>query len=80
MTLRKYHQILSSFFMALLMSGIMSFVISIYNVGMVSHIITVWIQAWGFAFIVAFPTVVIVSPIVHKLVSYILNDESDNFR
>jgi hypothetical protein len=32
---RKYHKIVFSFFMALFMSGLMSFAISIFNVGMV---------------------------------------------
>jgi hypothetical protein len=74
---RKHHKIVFSFFMALLMSGIMSFVISVFNVGMVTNIITIWLQAWGFAFIVAFPTINIVSPVVHKLVSLVLHEESD---
>ncbi|MFT7389181.1 MAG: hypothetical protein ACI8VC_002446 [Candidatus Endobugula sp.] len=75
---RKYQQIVFSFAMALLMSGIMSFVISIFNVGMVANIVTIWLQAWGFAFVVAFPTVIIVSPVVHKLVSLVLHDATDN--
>jgi len=75
---RKYQQIVFSFAMALLMSGIMSFVISIFNVGMVANIVTIWLQAWGFAFVVAFPTIIIVSPVVHKLVSLVLHDVTDN--
>jgi hypothetical protein len=72
---RKHHKIVFSFFMALLMSCIMSFVISIFNVGMVANIITIWLQAWSFAFMVAFPTIMIISPIVHKLVSIVLHEE-----
>ena len=74
---RKHHKVVFSFFMALLMSGIMSFVISVFNVGMVTNIITIWLQAWGFAFIIAFPTIIIVSPVVHKLVSLVLHEESN---
>jgi hypothetical protein len=74
---RKHHKVVFSFFMALLMSGIMSFVISVFNVGMVTNIITIWLQAWGFAFIVAFPTIIIVSPVVHKLVALVLHEESN---
>jgi hypothetical protein len=75
---RKYHRIVFSFFMALLMSCIMSFVISVFNVGLVSNIITIWLKAWSFAFIVAFPTIMMVSPIVHKLVALVLHEESRN--
>ncbi|MEW6984146.1 DUF2798 domain-containing protein [Colwelliaceae bacterium 6471] len=74
---RKHHKLVFSFFMALLMSGIMSFVISVFNVGMVANIITIWLQAWSFAFIVAFPTIIIISPLVHKLVALVLHEESN---
>ncbi len=75
---RKHHKIVFSFFMALLMSCIMSFVISVFNVGMVSNIIDIWLNAWGFAFLVAFPAIIIVSPIVHKLVNIVLHEEKDS--
>ena len=74
---RKYHKIVFSFFTALFMSGVMSFAISVFNVGMVSNIIAIWLQAWSFAFFIAFPTIIIISPIVHKLVSLVLHEESD---
>jgi uncharacterized membrane protein YjjB (DUF3815 family) len=72
---RKYQRVVFSFFMALLMSGIMSFVISVFNVGLVSNIISIWLQAWSFAFVVAFPTILVVAPLVHKLVAMVLQDE-----
>jgi len=75
---RKHHKTVFSFFMALLMSCIMSFVISVFNVGMVSNIIAIWLKAWSFAFIVAFPTIIVVSPIVHKLVTLVLHEEESS--
>jgi hypothetical protein len=44
---------------------------------MVSNIIAIWLQAWSFAFFIAFPTIIIISPIVHKLVSLVLHEEND---
>ena len=78
MILRKHHKIVFLFFMALLMSGIMSFVISVFNVGMVTNIITIWLKAWVFAFMVALPTIIIVSPVVNKLVSLVLHEDSNS--
>ena len=72
---RKYHRIVFSFFMALLMSCIMSFVICVFNVGLVSNIIHIWLSAWAFAFTVAFTAITIISPLVHKLVSLVLKEE-----
>lgn len=57
--------------MAFLMSGIMSLVISIFNVGLIDGIMMIWLKAWAFAFVVAFPTVIAVSPVVRKLVAIV---------
>tara|TARA_B100000809_G_scaffold62734_1_gene59483 strand:+ start:438 stop:602 length:165 start_codon:yes stop_codon:yes gene_type:complete len=51
----------------------MSLVISIFNVGLVEGIITIWLKAWGFAFVVAFPTIVVISPIVRRLVNMVVD-------
>jgi len=72
----KYTSYVFSFFMALLMSCIMSFVISVFNVGMIDGILLIWLKAWSFAFVVAFPTVLMVSPLVRKLVSVVVDSEA----
>lgn len=61
--------------MSLLMSCIMSLVICVYNVGWASNIVSIWLNAWLFAFAVAFPTIIAVSPLVNKLVSLVLRGE-----
>lgn len=69
---KKYQHIVFAFFMALLMSCLMSLVITLFNVGPVSNLLSLWLQAWGVAFIVAFPAVVIVSTMVRKLVVWVI--------
>lgn len=70
---KKYTNIVFSFFMSLLMSCIMSLVISVFNVGLVEEIVAIWLKAWGFAFVVAFPTIIVVSPAVRRLVSAVVD-------
>ena len=70
----KRRPLIFSFFMALFMSGIMSFVLTVFNVGIVANILTLWLQAWGLAFVVALPTSAVLAPFVDKLVSIILGD------
>lgn len=74
----KYTPYVFSFFMALLMSCLMSLVISIYNVGLVDDIVSIWLKAWVFSFFVAFPAVIIVSPVVRKLVNLVVDVGKDN--
>ncbi len=68
----KYTHYVFSFFMALLMSCIMSFVITVFNVGLIDNLFFIWLKAWGFAFMVAFPTINVVAPIVRKLVTLVV--------
>lgn len=63
----KYRAVVFAFFMALFMSGFMSLVISIFNIGLATNIINIWLKAWVFAFCVAFPSVVMVAPLVHRI-------------
>ncbi len=53
----------------------MSLVISIFNVGLVDNILHVWLHAWGFAFVVAFPTVMVVAPTVKRLVELVIHKD-----
>lgn len=54
----------------------MSFVLSVFNVGFINTILNIWLKAWGLAFIVAFPVVLLVSPPVRKLVNLVIKNES----
>jgi hypothetical protein len=74
MMLPKRRPLIFSFFMAVFMSGIMSFVLTVFNVGIVANLLTLWLQAWGLAFIVALPTITVLAPFVDKLVSIVLGE------
>ncbi|WP_144394664.1 DUF2798 domain-containing protein [Pleionea sediminis] len=66
---------LVSFFMALFMSGIMSLVITVFNIGITSDLFVKWLNAWGFAFAVALPTIFVIAPLVRKLVTLLIAKE-----
>ncbi|MEH6345984.1 MAG: DUF2798 domain-containing protein [Bermanella sp.] len=69
---KKYQPLAYAFFMALLMSCFMSLVISVFNEGLAENVLSIWMKAWGFAFLVAFPTVTLVSPLVSKFVAILM--------
>lgn len=59
------------FVMPLILSIFMSFIVSgiatLRAVGFADHLLELWMSAWGVSWIVAFPTLLIVLPIVRKL-------------
>ena len=72
---KKYQHFVFVFFMALFMSCIMSFFISLFNVGLVENVLYIWLKDWCFAFFVAFPVVLLISPMVRKLVDILIKNE-----
>jgi len=73
---QKYKDVAFAFFMSL----IMSLVISIFNTGigengLADNIIVIWLQDWLFAFVIALPTILLISSIVVWLVSLVVQTE-----
>lgn len=68
----KYQHFVVGFFMSFLMSAIMSFVISLINLGWEQTTWSIWLHAWFMAFVVAFPVILLVGPIVRKLVAWVV--------
>lgn len=63
----KYYRFVYSFFMSLMMSCFMSFVITLFNLGWNESFFQIWCHSWAFAFIVAYPTVLCFGPIVKRI-------------
>ena len=71
---RKFHRLVFAFFMSFIMSCVMSFAISLANVGLVENFFWVWMDAWFFGFFVAFAGVFTVSPLVNWLTEGVLQE------
>ncbi|MEI7942181.1 MAG: DUF2798 domain-containing protein [Candidatus Riflemargulisbacteria bacterium] len=68
---QKSGQILQAFIMALLLPAIMLFVITAINVGFTSQFFKIWIHNYIIAAIVAFPLIIVISPLIKKFISKI---------
>ena len=73
---KKYEVLLFSLIMAILMTGLMSFFVTLFNMGLVENFIFIWLQAYWKAFLIAFPTVLIIVPYVRKFVVYSIEGKS----
>jgi hypothetical protein len=65
---KKYELGVFAFLMSILMSGIMSFFVTLLNIGIREDVFIRWISAWGASFFIAFPIAFFVTPVVRKLV------------
>lgn len=71
----KYRSTVFALCMSLLMSGVMSLVITLLNLGPSLRVTLPWLRAWAFSFVIAFPTILLVTPAVHLLVGSIVADD-----
>ena len=69
---KKYEFLLFSFLMALFMSGFMSLIVTVINLGFIDGILIVWLEAYWKAFLVAFPTIFFIVPKVRKIVTLVI--------
>jgi len=72
MIAKKYEALVFAFVMGAFMSGFMSLVITFINLGLVDNFIEMWLGAYWKAFVIAFPTILMVIPQVRKVVGVLI--------
>lgn len=63
----KYVNFVLPFILSCLMSGIISFVNLAHHLGWVDGLFHLWLSSWLFSWCIAFPTVLILLPIVRRI-------------
>ena len=59
-------------FLSIMMSAIVSFIATLKVMGFSSDLLGHWLQAWGISWIVAFPILFVVLPLVRKLAGLVV--------
>ncbi len=65
-------EIIMPLLLSVLMTLIISLVTSIFSLGVVGFSADKWLSAWGLSWLIAFPTLLIVLPLVRKLTKSII--------
>ncbi|WP_229801581.1 DUF2798 domain-containing protein [Halioglobus japonicus] len=52
----------------------MSLIICLLNFGLIENILLIWLKSWGTAFLIAYPVVLLINPLVSKLVNLVIKD------
>jgi hypothetical protein len=77
MVAQKHQSLLFAFFMALLMSGIMSLALSLsVHDGSIQNLMWHWLKDWHLSFWVAMPTTLLVTPVVKKLTALLVKPDN----
>ncbi|OFI34274.1 DUF2798 domain-containing protein [Alteromonas lipolytica] len=71
----RFAPIVFSLFMAFFMSGIMSLVVTTINIGFVDELAVRWLNSWPMTFAIAWPTIMLVAPMVKRIVGRLIMQE-----
>ncbi len=58
--------------LSILMTCIVSAVSTLRNIGLVEGVAGHWLQAWGLSWLIAFPTLLLVLPLVRRIVGLLV--------
>ena len=68
----RYTGIVMPLLLSIFMSGVVSFVSTLHGVGMAHGLLHTWLGAWGWSWMIAFPTVLVVLPAARRLTHLIV--------
>lgn len=68
----KAMHIVMPFILSIFMSAIISFVSTVKAIGLAPDILLSWLKAWGLSWVVAFPVLLVVLPVVRRLASLVV--------
>lgn len=69
----RYIGLVQPLILSIFMSFVVSGVATVKNVGLVEGFIPSWMSAWGISWLVAFPTLLVVLPLVKRVVGLIVD-------
>ncbi|PZP39597.1 MAG: DUF2798 domain-containing protein [Pseudomonas fluorescens] len=70
----QYYPIILPLMVSFAMSGIVTFVATLRNLGLHDGILKAWLDAWPAGWIVAFPTLLVVLPFMKRIVGLFVTE------
>lgn len=67
----RYATVVSPLVLSLLMTFIVSFISTLKSLGLQPGLPAIWLTAWGLSWLVAFPTLLLVLPVVRRIVGWL---------
>ena len=58
--------------LSIFMTAIVSLVSTLRSVGLVDGIVALWLGAWGMSWLIGFPTLLLVLPVVRRITAWIV--------
>jgi hypothetical protein len=73
---KSYGVVLMPLVLSIFMTAIVSFIATVKMVGLADNLLTLWLSAWSVSLLIAFPTLLVVLPIVRRIVALFVEPSS----
>jgi hypothetical protein len=68
----RFAPIVMPFVLSILMTAVVSVISTLRSLGPTSAFLAIWPGAWGLSWLVAFPTLLVVLPLVRRIVAWLV--------
>lgn len=68
----RYHTVVMPFFLSIMMTFIISGISTLMGIGLSPAFLSKWMAAWGLSWLIAFPTLLMVLPLVRRLTALVV--------
>jgi hypothetical protein len=72
----RYAAVIMPLILSVFMTSIVSFIATVKTAGFTDNLLTLWLGAWEISLLIAFPTLLIVLPIVRRIVAFFVEPNS----
>lgn len=69
----RFAGVIMPFLLSVFMTCIVSMISTLSGVGLATHFVKIWLAAWGLSWLVAFPTLLVVLPLVKRLTAALVS-------
>lgn len=74
----RYAGLVMPLFLSLFMTCIVSLVSTLHGIGLAEHVVSIWLSAWGLSWLIAFPTLLMVLPLVRRLTALLVETPTNS--
>lgn len=69
----RYGRVVTPFILSMMMTCVVSAISTLYSLGSAPDLFSVWIGSWAISWLIAFPTLFLVLPLVRRLTAAIVD-------
>lgn len=72
----RYAAVVTPFFLSMIMTCVVALISTLHGVGLTDGLVRTWLGAWGLSWLIAFPVLLFVLPVVRRLTAMFVDTKA----